>query len=244
MHGKEKTFTFYLTGRKDNDTAVENYVRTHGYNDLKCVFFKLEYTPPYKDFRAIADFMAITQYHPFRDPSFKKAAAVIDLSEWIGHENEENLEIFLKFLHDYDWSFYRYEYVFTVGDADKSKIKAIYAVVDEYLCKGHIYEDKTLTDEKSMSVYLYENYPVNRALAERLSYIFVANKINGYAQIHTVMEDFIERADLKRKTVLTERQAGILLGKWETCKLQTLFEKDVMEWKKEYTDEMIKEVVA
>ena len=117
-------------------------------------------------------------------------------------------------------------------------------MVDEYLCKGHIYEDKTLTDEKSMSVYLYENYPVNRALAERLSYIFVANKINGYAQIHTVMEDFIERADLKRKTVLTERQAGILLGKWETCKLQTLFEKDVMEWKKEYTDEMIKEVVA
>lgn len=244
MHGKEKTFTFFLTGRKDNDTAVENYVRTHGYDESKCILYKLEYTPPYKNFTDIADFMSKTQYHPFRDPLHKEAVVVIELSEWIGHEKEENLEIFLKFLHDYDWSFYRYEYVFTVGDADKIKIKDLYALVDEYLCRGDIFEDKTLTDEKYMSVYLSANYPVNRALAERLSHIFVTNKTFGYAQINTVMEDFIERVNLRKGATLTEKQAGILLGKLEACKLQTLFELDVMEWKKEYSTGMDKEVAV
>lgn len=244
MHRKEKTFTFFLTGRTDNDTAVENYVRTHGYDVSKCIMYKLDYTPPYKDFTGIASFMLMTQYHPFSDPLFKMAVAVVDLSEWIGHEKEEKLEIFLKFLHDYDWSFYRYEYVFTVGDADKIKIKAIYALVDEYLCRGDIFEDKTLTDEKCMSAYISANYPVSQALAEKLSHIFVVNKINGYAQVKTVMEDLIERVNLRKEAILTEKQIGIELGKLEVCKLQTLYEREVVEWKKEYTFDRDKEVVA
>ena len=89
MYQKERRFTFVLTGIKDNDSLVENYVRNHGYEKEKCVQYKLEYTPPYQNFNGISYFERITQYRPFQDPIQKKAVAVIDLSDWIGHEKEE-----------------------------------------------------------------------------------------------------------------------------------------------------------
>lgn len=240
MYGKEKAFTFFLTGKEDNDTAAENYVRNHGYGETKCVQYKLEYTPPYEKFIGIADFERMTQYRPFRDPIQKSAVAIIDLSEWVGHEKEQNLEIFFKFLHDYDWSFYRYEYVFTAGKADRACIKELYILADEYLCEGEIEEDRTMTSEKEMSKYLKSQFPVDRALAEKLSHIFISGKIKGYPQLNTVMEDFIGRMQCREGKVLSKRQAGKMLARLKDSKMETLFEKSVMEWREEYKEEMDK----
>lgn len=241
MHGKEKAFTFFLTGREDNDTAAENYVRNHGYDGAKCVQYKLEYTPPYEKFTGIADFERITQYRPFCDPIQKKAAAIIDLSEWIGHEKDQYLEIFYKFLHDYDWSFYKYEYVFTAGKADRSQIKEVYTLAEQYLCEGGIEEDRTMTSEKEMTKYLSSRFPVDRALAEKLSTIFISGQIKGYPQLNTVMEDFIRRMQWREGKVLSEKQAGKMLARLKGSKMDNLFGKSVMEWREEYMEEMDKE---
>lgn len=238
----EKNFTCILTGMKDNDTMVENYVRRHGFEEAKCVQYKLEYTPPYENFTGISYFEIMTQYRPFTDPIQKKAVAVIDLSEWIGHEEEEYLEIFCKFLHDYDWSFYQYEYVFTVGDADRMKMKKLYAVLSEYLDKGNIVEDRTMTDEKSMAKYLVSAFPVNKTLAAKLSHIFVDNKIKGYVQLHMVMKDFVARVQSNKGSLLTEKKVKEKFAELENSKLMILFEDDVRKWKAEYTEEGCKEV--
>lgn len=242
MHGKEKTFTFFLTGKEDNDTAAESYVRNHGYDGAKCVLYKLEYTPPYeKKFTGIAYFEEMTRYRPFCDPIQKSAVAIIDLSEWIGHEKEQYLETFYKFLHDYDWSFYRYEYVFTAGKADKIQIRELYILADEYLGEGEIEEDRTMISEKEMSKYLRSRFPVDRTLAEKLSHIFVSGQIKGYPQLNTVMEDFIRRMQCKDGKVLSGRRAGKMLARLKGSKMETLFEKPVMEWREEYMKEMDKE---
>lgn len=240
MHGKD--FTFILTGMKDNDTVVENYVRSHGFKEAKCVQYKLEYTPPYQNFIGVSYFERITQYRPFTDPIQKKAVAIIDLSEWIGHENEEYLEIFCKFLHDYDWSFYQYEYVFTAGDADRMKIKELYGLISEYLCEGNIVEDRTMIDEKSMITYLMSTFPVNKTLATKLSHIFVSNKIRGYVQLNMVMNDFVDRMQSAKGSLLTEKQVKGKFNALENSKLAILFEKDIRKWKEEYTEELYKEV--
>lgn len=240
MYGKEKAFTFFLTGKEDNDTAAENYVRDHGYNGAKCVQYKLEYTPPYEKFTGITDFERMTQYRPFRDPIQKNAVAIIDLSEWVGHEKEQNLEIFYKFLHDYDWSFYRYEYIFTVGKADRTQIKELYTLADEYLYEGEIKEDRTMISQKEMAKYLRAQFPVDRVLAEKLSYIFISGQIKGYPQLNTVMEDFVRRMQCREGKVLSKRQAGKLLSHLEGSKMETLFEKYVIEWREEYVEEIDK----
>ena len=85
MHGKDRTFTFVLTGIKDNDSLVENCVRTNtnGYAKVRCIHYKFEYTPPYQKFTGIACLERATQYRPFRDSNQKNAVVIIDLSEWI-----------------------------------------------------------------------------------------------------------------------------------------------------------------
>ena len=106
MEAKRNNFTLLLTGAADNDTAALHYLRNHAvYREAKCVLYQLQYVPPYEKFEGICKLGEKTKYHPFADPIQKEATAVIDLSEWIGHEQEAYLETFCKFLHDYDWSF-------------------------------------------------------------------------------------------------------------------------------------------
>lgn len=237
-----KDFTFFLTGTKDNDTAAENYVRNHGFKNAKLIQYKLEYTPPYQNFNSISYFERITQFRPFTDPIQKKAVAIIDLSEWIGHEKEEYLEIFCKFLHDYDWSFYRYEYVFTFGDADRVKVKEMYRLFSEYLCNGQIEEDNVMTDVNSMMKYLMAAFPVDKALSLKLSHIFVNNRIRSYVQLNMVMKDLMNRLQCVDGELLTEAIVSKKLDTLKDSKLTILFEKDMKEWKDQYSKESYKEV--
>lgn len=237
MEGRERTFTFFLTGVEDNDAAMLKYLQDKkGYKDAKCVLYKLEYIEPYKDCNSIRDFERITRYRPFVDPIRKTAVAAIDLSEWIGHEREEYLEIFFKFLHDYDWSFYKYEYVFTAAGADKSKVRGLYKLASEYLYGGEIEEDRTMVDEKEMSLYLSESYAVDVSLADKLSHIFVRNKLKGYSQLNTIMEDFISKMQCNREEKLTEKKVYESIYEMGDSKIAILFEKDFAEWKEKAGD--------
>ena len=98
-----------------------------------------------------------------------------------------------------------------------------------------------MISEKEMSKYLRSRFPVDRTLAEKLSHIFVSGQIKGYPQLNTVMEDFIRRMQCKDGKVLSGRRAGKMLARLKGSKMETLFEKPVMEWREEYMKEMDKE---
>lgn len=236
MYKKEKKFTFLLTGMENNDAAAEKYVRKNGYDGAKVVQYKLEYAVPYAKFQGIAEFERMTQYKPFCDVAKKQAVAIIDLSEWLNHEKEDFLEIFMKYLHDYDWSFFKYEYVFTAGKADRTQIRALYRLASEYLYGGEIVEDRTMVDKKKLSSYLMTEYPINKGLAERLAQIFVGGKLKGVSQLEMIMRDLVERIQPPPGMLITEKHIYKFFEKIENSKLGILYEEEIRKWKDEKSD--------
>lgn len=215
-------FIFLITGVKDNESYAARYAEECGYKDGQCITFRLEYVPPYeKKFNGIRDFELLSRYHPFHDPIRKERIAVIDLSEWITHEDEYYLDIFLKFLHDYLWSFYEYRYIFTVGDAYLEQVKDLYKKAIFYLNNDAMIINHTLTNVDEMNEYLKKRYKVDKGLADQLSHVFV-NHIDGYTQLDMIMDNLFEKLESKRLTkkafdqkidIVFESKAGKLFGK-------------------------------
>lgn len=231
----KRSFTFYVSGVKDNDAGVMHYIRKQkGYKNIPCLFFKLCYTAPYQNFQSIREFQYETKYRPFSEKSNqKKALVVMDVAEWIGKENEEYFEIFCKFLHDYHTTFYQFEYMFTVADADRGKIKGLYKMISQYLGEGKIAEDRTLTDVKEMSEYLMDTYPVDRVPAERLASIFCHKGMKGLSQLDAIMMDLMEYMQPGEREKVTESQLLSHYKSLENSNFGILYEEELKRWKQE-----------
>ena len=233
MSTREKSFILYLSGAADNDVAIMNYLAGQKeYRDAPCAVFKLDYTDPYQDFTAIREFQCAMRYRPFADKAWRRKVAIVDLSEWIGHEKEDFLEIFCKFLHDFR-SFFRLEYVFTVGAADRDAVQGLYRLISEYLCAGRLVEDNTLTNSRALGELLKETYPLDEAVAEKLAEIFTAGQIRGLTQLRTVMEDFLARMDLAEGRRVTETQVLEAMCSLTDSKLFLLYEDGMKKWQRE-----------
>lgn len=135
---KNKKFGFYVQDKKNSDTEImECFNRSgRGKKEVPVIVFGLPYTAPYNVFTGIKEFQLETKYRPFTDGASKHAVAVIDVTEWLGHEDEEYLEVFMKFLHDYDATFFDFNYVFTARDADVKEIEAMFELAAEYFVDG------------------------------------------------------------------------------------------------------------
>lgn len=231
----KRSFTFYVSGVKDNDAGVMRYIREQkGYKNIPCLFFKLCYTAPYQNFQSIREFQYEMKYRPFSEKSNqKKALVVMDVAEWIGKENEEYFEIFCKFLHDYHTTFYQFEYMFTVADADRGKIKGLYKMISQYLGEGKIAEDRTLTDVKEMSEYLMDTYPVDRVPAERLASIFCHKGMKGLSQLDTIMMNLMGYMHPGEREKVTESQLLSHYKSLENSKFGILYEEELKKWKQE-----------
>lgn len=129
MSGRN-SYTFYLTGRNDTDAAVIRIIGEHPY-----LMFCLPYTAPYEEFHSIKEFQRESRYRPFCEEDERKKIAVIDLQGWAGHEQEEYLEIFIKFLHDRQ-SFFHYEYVFKVRESDRTGLGKLDRLMRQFLRGG------------------------------------------------------------------------------------------------------------
>ena len=221
----EKAFTVFITGVKSNDYAVKRYIG----KGKSYVFYKLPYAPPYQGFNGIRDFQVITRFKPFEDSTQKNKYAVVDLSEWVGHEREEYLEIFMKFLHDYS-GYFEFEYIFTVGNAKRNQIQELLVLAATYLEEVNVHEDLTLVEEKKLAKYIQLHFEVEKNCAAKLAQIFIKNNIDGYTQLHVFMND-ICRHRYKNKNITEE----IILDKpaMQTTKFYLIYEKEVDKWRTE-----------
>ncbi len=139
-----KDFVLLITNSADNDAIAERTANA----GRSVIHHKLCYVPIYKDFDEIRNIQLKLKGHiPF---SNKKLCAIIDISEWVGHENDEYFEITLKYLHDMCC---RMRYVFTVGKADEKEVLPLFLKLRCYL-DGVIENDRTLTDIRKLSSYL------------------------------------------------------------------------------------------
>lgn len=231
-------YALYLSGADYSDKAVLRFLSTQErYRDCPYLFFPMPYVPPYQDprqFSAIREFQRAGRYHPFSDLAQRRKLAIIDLSEWLGHENEEYLEVFLKFLHDNTHaSFFYFEYVFTVGSASREQCLPLRQLLARYLGREFLLEDNTFRSQKSLRTLLRSRYPLDAAVAGRLTQIFAAHPTNDLAQVDTVMEALLDGLALPPGRKLTEPLLAKKLDALKDSILCLLYEKEVAEWTEE-----------
>ena len=129
---ENKGFIILLTGEKDNDEFAVWMAKKENY-----MLFTLPYTQPYQRFDGIRELQTAGRFRAFWDDTCRKKIAIIDVSEWIGHEEDEYFEIFSKFLCDFSkQAFFDFEYIFTVGDAGREEAKYLYRTLSRYLGGG------------------------------------------------------------------------------------------------------------
>lgn len=199
-------FVFYLTGAEDNMSLALNYLARTRKGTATVIPFKLYYTPPYHSFRGVQRFQVQTRYHPFLSEPRKEAAVILDLSEWIGHEEgEDHLRCFLEYLHDAE-GFYEPEYLVTLGKATKEAAWNLFCLVSQYLGTGSVVEDRTLMDRDALTAWLKNAYPLEQEAAEALAEVLLRKPIPSLTWVQAVMEDLLQRAG--RKGRITAGQLG------------------------------------
>ncbi len=83
---------FLLCEQGGSDLAAEHLAQGR-----QIMHFHAAYIEPYNKMTLIKSFQLL-EHRMF--PFGESGCAVIDVSEWIGHENEDYLDAFVKFLHD------------------------------------------------------------------------------------------------------------------------------------------------
>lgn len=142
-------FTFYQTEKRVNDAVISDAIENLEERDLPKMFFRAPYVPPYSESSLVKTFQRRSAYRPFHDEARRQKIAVIYLSEWIGHEKEEHLEKFIKFLYDYH-AFFHFTYYFVAERTTKEEARDMYKLLTEYLGEGRTakYKKKTVCEKE------------------------------------------------------------------------------------------------
>ena len=193
-----RSFLVLATGLDSNDAAIKRFV-----GDKPYICYRLPYSLPYKEFEGIRQFQLETKYRPFEDGTEAFKYAGIELSEWVGHEDEEYLELFMKYLHDYT-GFFDYKYIFVTKCTEQNHIKAIFQLASRYLDVGEVLLDKTFMDEKTLSMYIVKKYRLMSAVTSQLARCFISGAMSGYAELESVMQDIIKRVDKDKEIDLED----------------------------------------
>ena len=137
-------FTLLITGSANNDFAAERIAA----GNICVVHHKLAYTVPYAKFEELRKFQLKVRHSPCSVG--KKICAAIDISEWIGHENEEFFIASVKYFHDHCD---RMSFVFTVGECDLAKVQAMYLKLRMYM-RGTVKVDETFLKADALAAYI------------------------------------------------------------------------------------------
>ena len=146
--------------------------------------FTMTYAPPYEDFRGIRDLQLALRSMG----AFPPETLVIDLTEWIGHEQEEFLEIASMYLHDHRdlWN-----YVFIAREKTASDCGRLYFTLRVFL-EGRMEEDLTFADKDSLAAYLLRRKPITLNAADRLAGILLkpeARMFRSYPRVLTLLDE-------------------------------------------------------
>ncbi len=137
-------FTLLITGSENNENAASGLVPA----GREIVCFRPAYVPPYGEFRQIKKLQARLGASGYMKG--RTVGCILDLSEWIGHENEEYFILLLKYLHDHRS---RISFVFTAGANTEEQTKQLYFRLRCYL-RGSIAADMTFLNPGTLCGYI------------------------------------------------------------------------------------------
>lgn len=177
----KNNFLLLITGINETDRSAKD-INPQG-QDI--VFCKAEHARPCDSFNAIRELQL-----RLRDSDYakgKRVTAVIDLSEWIGHENEEYLDILMKFLCD---KRKRIDYIFTVGNASADRAEKLMKAARPYM-RGAVFTDDTFMSIEKLAGYISLK-PTEEKAAALLAKMLKEPKMNSLLSYRSVDDMCLE----------------------------------------------------
>ena len=171
-------FVLLISGIEDNDCIVRRLVGSE-----RPIYYRSRYTAPYEDFLELKNLLLLVR--SMDDVNAENIVAV-DLSEWIGHEQEEYLTVMLKYLHDRRS---HWKYVFTVGSCGMEDAAKLYVRLKTYLC-GSIEVDRTFSGADSLEEYLVKTKRMKQDAAGVFSRLFFSREAKisrGYEILESIL---------------------------------------------------------
>ena len=193
--GQDNEFIFF-------HTMFEDIGRIRAEEDEQLIFYKLDYCLPFtdpKNFRGIRDL----QLKVHRENVFsRKCRILIDVSDWLGHEQEDLFMTTLKYLHDHldTW-----RYVFTARSKDKEGIRHMYLIM-RCTMKGVLRADPRCADRHCLGRYLEDNWQFDaEAAALTASILWSSGSMHVLSDtlIRSIISD-LRAAKRNHETLLNE----------------------------------------
>ena len=176
----DNPFTFLALSGRDADCETLGALTGGG----KALEFTLTYAPPYEEFRGIRELQLAVR----RMGAFPPEALVIDLTEWVGHEEEEYFEIAASYLHDHRdlWN-----YVFLAREQDGADCAMLFFTLRAFL-DGRLEGDRTFADRETLAAYLAKQKSVAPDAADRLAGILMrpgGRMLRSYPRVHALLNE-------------------------------------------------------
>lgn len=162
-----ENFVMLITGIADNDRLVKQMT-----GEQRPIYYKSRYVPPCETFNELRLMLLLVK--SMADINGENTIA-IDLSEWIGHEQEEYLTVMLKYLHDQrdHW-----RYIITVADHSRAEAARLYIRLKTYMA-GSIIEDETFMSMRGLEEYLVTEKKLSREVSSELARHFFSREFKG-----------------------------------------------------------------
>lgn len=191
MKNTDKDFTLLIKDSSDN-TPVMKLIG----NDANFFCYKLHHILPYETYNGIKKFQL--SYH--RTGMFCKnyVYAVIDITEWIEHSEEEFFDITLKYLYDHRADI---KYIFVVNGFSYEECMPLYIKLRCYM-NGTLEKDKTFETALNLSDYIKNNFSLAENEAVLLSELLTENEmksLQNYSAVEALINDV--KAHSMRRTI-------------------------------------------
>jgi|GEM_PF-1359438 len=182
MTFNSENFTLLISGIADNDRFVKRLTGSD-----HPIYYKSRYTPPFEQFTELRSLILLVK--DLDDINADNVVA-IDLSEWVGHEQEEYFTVMLKFLHDQrdHW-----KYIFTVGSCSRREVTKLYIKMKSYLT-GHIVEDRTFQECSGLEDYLVRGHHMQRSAASAFARLFLSRDLRA-EKSYEIMEGILNELE-------------------------------------------------
>lgn len=171
-----KNFILAQTGFWGNDTPI------YSMTNRNLLFFKLRYIPPYEDLKKLLSELQIKERKKniFGD----NITLAMDITEWIGKENDEYFSIIVKYLSD---MCPKWNYIFTVNSKKSECIYPVFCFLRKYL-QGDFIKDSVWESRKTLETFLLTSLNYSCSAASILSNLFLHPKMEKYRS-----NDMLER---------------------------------------------------
>ena len=185
---------FALLALSGRDAARETL---DGFTDGgRILEFTLPYAPPYEDFGGIRELQLAVR----RMGAFPPEALALDLTEWVGHEEEEWFEIAAMYLHDHRnlWN-----YVFLAREHSASECGTAYFILRTFLT-GEMREDASFATREALAACIRSRACITPDAADELAGMLLvpqARLLRSYPRLDTLLREMGKDGPITAETV-------------------------------------------